>query len=175
MATAALLMGMAVGGVLAVSTFRRKVRAVPTWTCGEIQPNDEMIIPGTHFYKTVSSMGGLRQMYRGQENGYFDLYHQSGRAGLALTGILQWMHGGILPVYLTWVMSGCCSCCLWFRIGEATWPSLYLLFFMVIAAHRGRDKDHGLGDRVGAIVRGSLMFSFLRTDIAITVVSKSSA
>jgi len=107
LATGLLLAGMGVGvGVLAVSAFRKKVREVPTWTCGEIQPNDEMIIPGTHFYKTVSSMGGLRQMYRGQENGHFDLYNQSGRAGLALTGILKWMHSGILPVYLTWVMLG---------------------------------------------------------------------
>jgi hypothetical protein len=65
-----------------------------------------MIIPGTHFYKTVSSMGGLRQMYKGQENGYFDLYNQSGRVGLIVTGMLKWMHSGILPVYLTWVMLG---------------------------------------------------------------------
>jgi NADH:ubiquinone oxidoreductase subunit 5 (subunit L)/multisubunit Na+/H+ antiporter MnhA subunit len=107
LATLLLLAGVAVGvGVLALSAFRRRVRAVPTWTCGEIQPNDEMIIPGTHFYKTVSGLGGLRQMYRGQERGYFDLYNQSGKAGLALTGILKWMHSGILPVYLTWVMLG---------------------------------------------------------------------
>jgi formate hydrogenlyase subunit 3/multisubunit Na+/H+ antiporter MnhD subunit len=107
LATALLLIGVGAGlGVLTVSAFRKKVREVPTWTCGEIQPNDQMIIPGTHFYKTVSSMGGLRQMYKGQENGYFDLYNQSGRVGLALTGILRWMHSGILPAYLTWVMLG---------------------------------------------------------------------
>ena len=107
LATGLLLVGIAVGvGVLAVSAFRRKVREVPTWACGEIQPNDEMIIPGTHFYKTISSMGGLRQMYRGQENGHFDLYNQSGRMGLVLTGGLRWMHSGMLPVYLTWVTLG---------------------------------------------------------------------
>jgi NADH:ubiquinone oxidoreductase subunit 5 (subunit L)/multisubunit Na+/H+ antiporter MnhA subunit len=107
LATALLLIGIGAGvGVLAVSAFRKKVREVPTWTCGEIQSNDEMIIPGTHFYKTVSSMGGLRQMYKGQESGYFDLYNQGGRVGLAVTGILKWMHSGILPVYLTWVALG---------------------------------------------------------------------
>jgi len=106
-ATWLLLVGIGVGvGILAVWAFRKKLRTVPTWTCGEIQPNDEMIIPGTHFYQTVSSMGGLRQMYDGQERGYFDLYNQSGKAGLVLTGILRWMHGGLLPVYLTWVMLG---------------------------------------------------------------------
>jgi len=107
LATGLLLIGIAVGvGILAVSAFRKKVREVPTWTCGEIQPNDEMIIPGTHFYKTISSMGGLRQMYKGQESGYFDLYNQSGRVGLVLTGMLKWMHSGILPAYLTWVTLG---------------------------------------------------------------------
>ena len=107
LATALLLLGIGLGvGILAVAAFRKKVRAVPTWTCGEIQPNDEMIIPGTQFYKTVSSMNGLRQMYRGQESGWFDLYNQSGKVGLAAVGILKWMHGGVLPVYLTWVMLG---------------------------------------------------------------------
>ena len=107
LATALLLIGIGVAvGVLAVSTFAKKVRRVPTWTCGEIQPNDEMIIPGTHFYKTVSAMNGLRQLYTGQERGYFDLYDQSGRAGLAVTGLLKWMHSGVLPIYLTWVTLG---------------------------------------------------------------------
>lgn len=107
LATALLLIGVGVGlGVLLVSAFAKKVRIVRTWTCGEIQPNDEMIIPGTHFYKTVSSMNGLRQLYAAQERGYFDLYDQSGRAGLAITGLLKWLHNGILPVYLTWVVLG---------------------------------------------------------------------
>ncbi|MHC4647503.1 MAG: hypothetical protein ACYTBJ_18610, partial [Planctomycetota bacterium] len=79
---------------------------VPTWTCGEVQDNEQMIVPGTHFYKTVSSMGGLKQLYRGQEKGYFDLYDQGSRVGLALTGFLRWLHSGLLPVYLTWVTIG---------------------------------------------------------------------
>jgi hypothetical protein len=79
---------------------------VPTWTCGETQPNEEMIVPGTGFYKTVSSMGGLRQLYSAQEKGHFDLYNQGGRAGLALTELLRWLHSGILSMYLTWVTLG---------------------------------------------------------------------
>jgi formate hydrogenlyase subunit 3/multisubunit Na+/H+ antiporter MnhD subunit len=107
LATGLLLVGMGLGlGVLLAASFARKVREVPTWTCGEIQPNDEMIVPGTHFYKTVSSMGGLRQLYGGQERGYFDAYDQSGKAGMVVTGLLRWMHSGVLPVYLTWVAVG---------------------------------------------------------------------
>jgi len=107
LATGLLLIGIGAGiGVLAAGTFAKKVRNVPTWTCGEIQTNDQMIIPGTHFYKTVSSMNGLRQMYAGQERAYFDLYDQGGKVGLVVTGLLRWLHNGILPVYLTWVTLG---------------------------------------------------------------------
>jgi len=107
LATIFIVIGIIIGGlILAVGWLSRKVRTVPTWTCGEVQDNEQMIIPGTHFYKTVSSMGGLKQLYSAQEKGYFDPYNQSGRIGLALTGFLRWLHCGILPVYLTWVTLG---------------------------------------------------------------------
>ena len=92
--------------ILTVARIAAKTRTVPTWTCGEVLPNEQMIIPGTHFYKTISSMGGLRQMYDSQEKGWFDLYDQTGRLGLAFTGFLRWLHCGILPMYLTWVTLG---------------------------------------------------------------------
>jgi formate hydrogenlyase subunit 3/multisubunit Na+/H+ antiporter MnhD subunit len=107
LATILLVVGIIIGGlILAVSLLSRKVRIVPTWTCGEVQTNEQMTIPGTHFYKTVSSMGGLKQLYTGQEKGYFDTYNQGGRVGLALTGFLRWLHSGVLPMYLTWVTLG---------------------------------------------------------------------
>lgn len=107
LATALLLIGVGAGlVVLFAAAFMKKVREVPTWTCGEVQPNDEMIIPGTHFYKTISAMKGLRQMYGSQEQGHFDLYNQGGRVGLVLTGMLRWLHSGMLPIYLTWVTVG---------------------------------------------------------------------
>ena len=82
LATILLVVGIIIGClILVVSLWSRKVRTVPTWTCGEVQDNEQMIIPGTHFYKTVSSMGGLKQLYSGQEKGYFDPYNQSGRLG----------------------------------------------------------------------------------------------
>jgi hypothetical protein len=79
---------------------------VPTWYCGEAIDNEKMVIPGTHFYKTVSRMGGLKQLYSKQEKGWFDLYDQAGRVGLTITELLQRLHNGILPRYLTWVTLG---------------------------------------------------------------------
>ncbi len=106
-ATIIIAVGVLLGlGVLFVGAVFKKIRVVPTWTCGEIQTNEEMTIPGTHFYKTVSSMAGLKQLYSGQEKGYFDSYNQGGKAGLCLTKFLKFLHCGILPAYLTWVTVG---------------------------------------------------------------------
>jgi formate hydrogenlyase subunit 3/multisubunit Na+/H+ antiporter MnhD subunit len=107
LATILIIVGVVLGLlILLAGSIAKNVRAVPTWTCGEVQTNEQMTVSGTHFYKTVSSMGGLKQLYSGQEKGWFDLYDQGGRLGLALTGFLRWLHSGILPMYLTWVTLG---------------------------------------------------------------------
>ncbi|MHC4361139.1 MAG: hypothetical protein ACYSTN_10190, partial [Planctomycetota bacterium] len=107
LATILIIVGIALGLlVLLVGLLARKARSVPTWTCGEVQDNEEMIIPGTHFYKTVSSMDGLKELYDGQEKGRFDLYNQSAKLGQGLTDFLRWLHSGLLPRYLTWVILG---------------------------------------------------------------------
>lgn len=107
LATAFLLVGLIVaGGVLLVGVRARTVRSVPTWSCGEVQPNDRMIVPGTHFYKTVSSLPPLRCLYRLQEKGWFDVYAYGGTVGLAASRFLRWIHSGVLNTYLTWVVLG---------------------------------------------------------------------
>ncbi len=107
LATGLIIIGIGLGLlILLVGLLSRKVRTVPTWTCGETQTNEQMTIPGTHFYKTVSSMGGLKQLYTRQENGHFDLYNQAQKLGLALIKRLRRLHSGILPTYLTWVILG---------------------------------------------------------------------
>lgn len=107
LATILLVVGIGLGLLIwLVAKLSKNVRTVPTWTCGEVQSNETMRIPGTHFYKTVSRMGGLRQLYSCQEKGYFDPYDQSGKAGLGLTSFLRWLHSGVLPMYLTWVVLG---------------------------------------------------------------------
>jgi len=106
-ATIMLLIGIILGlFILLVGLLARKARFVPTWSGGEVQDNDQLIIPGTHFYKTVSDMGGLRQLYSGQQKGYFDLYNIFGGLGLALTSFLRWLHTGVLSTYATWVTLG---------------------------------------------------------------------
>ncbi len=92
--------------ILLFSWVSIKQRRVPTWTCGEVQPNDEMIIPGTHFYKTISSLSPFKQIYHLQEKEHFDLYNHGGIIGLLFSGFLKWLHSGLLPVYLVWTAFG---------------------------------------------------------------------
>ena len=107
LATGLLLIGIVLGLIIfAIGLLGPKVRIVPTWSCGEIQDSDEMIVPGTHFYKTISSMGGLKTLYEKQEEGSFDPYNQSGKLGGMLTDLMKFSHNGILPRYLTWVAVG---------------------------------------------------------------------
>jgi len=107
LATAFILAGLFLGGVvLFVGLVSRKSRTVSTWTCGEIMDNDEIIVSGTHFYKTISEMDGLKQLYKRQEQKWFDLYDQGGLLGLDLSRFLRWLHSGLLPMYLTWVVLG---------------------------------------------------------------------
>ena len=107
LATILIIIGIVIGILVWIfARLSKNVRIVPTWTCGEVQSNEQMTIPGTHFYKTVSSMVGLKQLYSGQEKGYFDLYDQGARCGLSLTGFLKWLHSGVLSMYLTWITVG---------------------------------------------------------------------
>ena len=107
LATIMIIIGVVLGLLILLAGFlATKTRTVPTWTCGEVQTNEQMRIPGTHFYKTVSSMGMLKQLYYGQEKGYFDLYNQGGRLGMALTNFLKFLHSGLLSMYVTWVTLG---------------------------------------------------------------------
>jgi len=106
-ASVLLLTGVVLGLILLVAGLAAtKAREVPTWTCGEIQPNEQMRVPGTDFYKTISSMGGLRGLYKSAGKGLFDFYDQGSRIGLAFTEFLRWLHCGVLPVYLSWVTVG---------------------------------------------------------------------
>jgi len=107
LATGFIITGLLLGGaVLVCGLVARKSRTVRTWTCGEIMDNDEMIVSGTHFYKTISEMGGLKQLYKRQEQKWFDLYDIGGTLGTGFSRFLSWLHSGLLPMYLTWVILG---------------------------------------------------------------------
>ncbi|MFO7998708.1 MAG: proton-conducting transporter membrane subunit [Bacteroidales bacterium] len=58
------------------------------------------------FYKTITANESLKAMYRGAEQKYFDLYEIARTTVLGLSKGLSWLHSGILPVYLIWMIAG---------------------------------------------------------------------
>jgi NADH:ubiquinone oxidoreductase subunit 5 (subunit L)/multisubunit Na+/H+ antiporter MnhA subunit len=107
LATTLIIIGVIIGFVIwLIGKNAIQIRQVPTWYCGEKIDSDKMIIPGTHFYKTVTNMGGLKQLYSGQEKRWFDPYDIGSKLGLGVTEFLRWLHNGVLPRYLTWTTIG---------------------------------------------------------------------
>jgi len=105
--TGLLVLGLAIGLlILSAGMLSSRLRLVHTWTCGEPMPNDHMVVPGTGFYKTISSMPILRDLYLGQERGYFDLYKIGQTICGGVTGLLRFAHNGVLPFYITWIVLG---------------------------------------------------------------------
>ncbi|MDD4954403.1 MAG: proton-conducting transporter membrane subunit, partial [Candidatus Omnitrophica bacterium] len=62
-------------------------------------------VSGTEFYNTIKEYGILKAIYKKAEAGVFDIYQQ-GKKILTLSNFLKFLHNGILPTYLVWVLLG---------------------------------------------------------------------
>ncbi|MBN2069889.1 MAG: NADH-quinone oxidoreductase subunit L [Candidatus Krumholzibacteriota bacterium] len=110
LATVLMLLGLVVGFIIyALAGVRKKIRVDENpWVGGNIMDNDEMAIPGTHFYKTVTDdmnpffSGGFRD----GDSGAFDVFNIFGKLGDVLVQFLRKMHDGILSTYLSWAVIG---------------------------------------------------------------------
>lgn len=108
-ATILIVVGVVVG--LIIYAFGR-IRAVRVdenvWTGGNIMDNEEMRIPGTHFYKTVTDEINpvFTAAFRDGEKGALDIYNIWGRLGNSLVQVLRGLHNGILSTYLSWTIIG---------------------------------------------------------------------
>lgn len=70
--------------------------------------NEEMRIPGTHFYKTITDElgAGVKAAFRDGDRGAFDIYRISGSMGDRLVQLMRRLHDGVLSTYLSWVIIG---------------------------------------------------------------------
>lgn len=62
--------------------------------------------PSGEYYKTITGNQVLRMIYRGAEKKYFDIYDIARESVLGISKGLSWLHSGILPVYLIWIIAG---------------------------------------------------------------------
>ncbi len=108
-ATLLIIIGIIVG--IIIYAFGR-LRAVRTdenvWIGGNIMDSEEIRIPGTHFYKTVTEEVNpiFTAAFRDGENGALDIYNVWGRLGNSLVQVLRGLHNGILSTYLSWTIIG---------------------------------------------------------------------
>ncbi len=63
-------------------------------------------VTGTEFYNTVSEFGALKKIYSRAEAGFFDIYEQGKKLISAAGKVFQYLHNGILPTYLVWMLLG---------------------------------------------------------------------
>ncbi|MCK4538166.1 MAG: NADH-quinone oxidoreductase subunit L [Candidatus Krumholzibacteria bacterium] len=109
-ATILMVVGLVVGIIIfAFGRIKKNLRYDDNpWIGGNILENEEMRIPGTHFYKTVTDELNpiVTGAFHDGEKGAFDLFNIFGRLGDLVVQFLRSMHDGILSTYLSWAVIG---------------------------------------------------------------------
>ncbi len=108
-ATVLMAVGIIVGLIIYAFGKTRHVRIDENvWIGGNILENEEMRIPGTHFYKTVTDdlYPAYSALFRDGQTGALDPYNIWSRMGSSLIQVLSRLHNGILSTYLSWTIIG---------------------------------------------------------------------
>ncbi len=108
-ATVLLFAGLVVGLIIYAFGKTKHVRIDENvWVGGNIMDNEEMRIPGTHFYKTVTDdlHPAWSALFRDGQEGALDIYNIWGRIGFNVVQVLRSLHNGILSTYLSWAIIG---------------------------------------------------------------------
>jgi formate hydrogenlyase subunit 3/multisubunit Na+/H+ antiporter MnhD subunit len=109
LATVLMILGVVVGLVIYALSRAKTTRTDENlWVGGNIMDSEEIRIPGTHFYKTVTDDLNpvLTGAFRDGEKGAMDFYNILGNLGGAIVKVLRALHDGILSTYLSWVVIG---------------------------------------------------------------------
>jgi hypothetical protein len=89
-----------------LSKSRLSLRQDASFTGAETQElKEENRVTGTEFYNTVKEIGLLRNIYNEAFAGTFDIYEQAKKV-FSFSKLLQYLHNGIMPTYLVWMLLG---------------------------------------------------------------------
>ncbi len=108
-ATVLMAVGVIVGLIIYAFGRTKRVRIDENvWIGGNILDNEEMRIPGTDFYKTVTDdlNPAWTALFRDGQEGAMDVYNIWGKIGFNIVQVLRGLHNGILSTYLSWVIIG---------------------------------------------------------------------
>ncbi|MFA5976339.1 MAG: proton-conducting transporter membrane subunit [Elusimicrobiota bacterium] len=105
--TVLLVVGMLVGLLIYWVGTMAKTRETAIFTGGEtVEEYPEMRVSGTEFYHTISEWGCLKTIYGLAEKRRFDPYDLGVELTLRVNRLMQYLHNGILPTYLSWGLFG---------------------------------------------------------------------
>ncbi len=108
-ATAFIVAGVILGLLIYAFSGRGAYRTDENvWIGGNVMDNEEIRVPGTQFYKTVTDDLGpaVKILFSDGEKGAIDPYNIFGKLGGGLVQILRTIHNGNLSTYLAWVIIG---------------------------------------------------------------------
>jgi formate hydrogenlyase subunit 3/multisubunit Na+/H+ antiporter MnhD subunit len=109
LATVLMILGLLAGLIIYAFGKAKRVRIDENvWVGGNVLENEEMRIPGTHFYKTVTDdlYPAYSALFRDGQKGAMDVYNIWGRLGNNVVQVLRRLHNGILSTYLSWTIIG---------------------------------------------------------------------
>ena len=106
-ATLLIIVGLVLGLVIFKLTKEKlKFRSDRAFIGGEDMDLKIHPVTGTEFYNTVKELGGLKKIYQCAEAGSFDIYEQGKRLISSAGRVFQYLHNGVLPTYLVWMLLG---------------------------------------------------------------------
>ncbi len=107
LATFLIIIGLITGLVIfKLGKLKLSLRSDSTFDGGEIEEQRaETMVTGIDFYNTVKEIPLLKRIYQKAEANLFDLYEQAKNI-LRLSKVFQFLHNGVLPTYLVWILIG---------------------------------------------------------------------
>jgi len=106
LATALILIGLAVGWIVYRLGNLKGMRTDESYIGGEKLFPPPNRVTGTEFYRTISEMSPFKQLYKLAGEKYFDIYDLGSKLTFWISDRLKALHGGVLPVYLSWCLLG---------------------------------------------------------------------
>jgi formate hydrogenlyase subunit 3/multisubunit Na+/H+ antiporter MnhD subunit len=105
-ATLLILVGLVIGFLIYyVGLTVRSSRTADTYIGGrQVMPMHR--VKGTEFYNTIRELSFLSGTYDAQEKGHLDPFVWFGKIGKGVTWLLQQLHPGVLPQYLSYSLLG---------------------------------------------------------------------
>lgn len=105
-ATLLILAGIGLGFLIyLMGNIKGLLREGDSYIGGEKIPQEERV-SGVDFYTSISDISLFKFVYKKAEEKVFDIYDQARNFILALGKFFQYLHNGVLPSYLVWVLLG---------------------------------------------------------------------